>query len=411
MRWVIVALVLAVSALPASAQTAPILVGERMLCSALDEIAEAANAARAAEAARVRSMACQLPVDDIDPGWAEALLTDRPLQFERARDVLTVVARSERDEVWLCCSLHTQMTRLGNSNYFAARFRLAELDRALLYFIPTDRVGRRVPDSDKVVYRGPDAPSAPALMLNGALEGQVVETTLWSTELDETRKLVIYLPPGHAADAEYAALVVADGDSVHYYARMIEPMIAAEEIAPLVLIGIPSGQDGIVEDRSALNLDLRAADYLPAFEGAGDRFDRHMRFVTDTLLPFAEREYGVTQDRARRGVDGFSNGAVFAYWAGVLRPDLFGVALVRSSGYRGDANVEQLENPMRARFLMSAGMYETRFWVSTQRRAEALRAAGYDVTFRSLAAGHAPDQGNIAFADFVRMAFPPRREG
>lgn len=55
---------------------------------------------------------------------------------------------------------------------------------------------------------------------------------------------------------------------------------------------------------------------------------------------------------------------------------------------------------------MSAGMYETTFWRTTRARAEELRAAGYDVTFRSIAAGHARDQRSVTLADFVRAAFP-----
>ena len=408
MRWAIILLVVTGFAWAAHAQMAPPPISEADLCSTLDEIAAGPDAERATRADQVRAAACRLPVDDIDPVSAEAALDGRPIHVQRASNTLTIIARSERDEAHLCCSLQAPMSRIGDSAFVAARFRLADLDRAMLFLFPPDRTGGPISNDDILTYRGPDAPPAPELETD--IEGRIVETTLWSPELQETRKLVIYLPPEHGAGGDYATLVVADGSSVSYYGRMIEPMIDRGEIEPLVLVGVESGQSGIVEDRSHLNLDLRAADYLPGWEGAGDRFELHLRFVAETLLPFAEREYGITRARDRRGVAGFSNGGVFAYIAALRRPDLFGIAIARSTGFsRAEATVEELTNPLRARFFMSAGLYETSFWRSTHARAEALRAAGYDVTFLSMAAGHAPDQGNYTLAEFVRSAFPPRQ--
>lgn len=350
----------------------------------------------------VARTACALPIDDLDAETAHTLLGDAPLHIARDGDALTILARSERAQPRLCCSLQAPMAPLGK-DLWALRFRLAELDRAMImFFAPDDRTYWRE-------WRGPDAPPAPEQ--NTPIRGQMLERTLASAHLGETRRLSIYLPPGHQAGGDYAVLVMADGGSTSY-ARFIEPLIESGAIEPLVLIGIESGQQGIVEDRSGLGArgnDLRAADYLPRWEGAGDRFEQHMRFVTDELLPYAESEFSITTDRSRRGVDGFSNGAVFSLWAGLLAPETFGIVIARSAGYeRTVLSPEQLAQASATRFFISAGLYESYFWRTSNHWAEALRPHAQNVVFTAPAGGHAPDQGTLMLVQYLREAFPAR---
>lgn len=385
---------------PAAASPRMIITAETR-CETLEAYA-AAGGENAGWARDVANAACALPIDDLTAEAARALLGDAPLHIARDGNALTIFARSTREQPRLCCSLQAPMAPLGD-DLWALRFRLAELDRAMLmFFAPDERTYWRE-------WRGPDAPPAPAQ--KSPIAGQIIERTLPSAHLGETRRLSIYLPPGHRAGGDYAALVMADGGAATF-ARFIEPLIESGAIEPLVLIGIESGQDGIVEDRSGLGVrgnDLRGADYLPGWEGAGDRFTQHMRFVTDELLPHAEREFFITKDRMRRGVDGFSNGAVFSLWAGVLAPESFGIAIGRSAGYdREMPTQDALAQLAHTRFFISAGLYEPSFWRASNRWAEALRPHAQSVVFNSPAGGHAPDQGALMLVQHVREAFPPR---
>src|SRR5262249_17343407 len=148
----------------------------------------------------------------------------------------------------------------------------------------------------------------------------------------ETRRLAIYLPPGHRTDGDYPALFMADGSdgAVQYDARIIEPLIRSGALPPLIIVGASSGQDGIVEDRSALGPNIRTLDYVPNFGGDTVRFPAHMRFFSEELVAFAVREYGVTTDARRRVVQGKSNGGVFAFWAAYQHPEAFGNAIASS---------------------------------------------------------------------------------
>src|SRR5690606_25777780 len=137
--------------------------------------------------------------------------------------------------------------------------------------------------------------------------------------------------------------------------------------------------------------DLRSADYLRGWPQGGGRFDQHMEFFSKELVDYAIAEFGVSANRQDRAVSGKSSGGVFAMWAGVMRPEIFGNAIPMSGGWIA-LTPERLSTAQRARFFVSAGQYEPGF-IQPMRAAEAvLKDAGYDVTARYYAAGHYHDQ-------------------
>src|SRR5690606_18568409 len=116
-------------------------------------------------------------------------------------------------------------------------------------------------------------------------------------------------------------------------------------------------------------------------------------------------EFGVSSDREDASVAGYSNGGVFALWAGLLHPDTFGEAIAMSPGL---VFVEEsdLDRGPRATFHLSGGLYEPPFARAARSVDDKLRAAGYDVTGRYLAAGHAQDQWQQVFAEAVEEIYP-----
>ncbi len=354
------------------------------------------------------SPSCRESVDDIDEAAARAALAERDLAILREGDRFTVFARTMQPETRLCCSLQGPMTRIGETDLFVVRYRLADLDRAILSFIPPAWLadGRNFPWEEIPRWRGPDAPPMPGEVEQ--LRGERFESTLWSEHLQETRRIYIYLPPGHDRSQTYPALFMADGSSGITQALMVERMIDDGLIPPIVLVGAGSGAEAIVEDRSSLGIaDFRSADYLPGFTGGGDRFEQHLRFFSEELVAYAEREFGVTADPHRRAVTGFSNGGSFAVFAALRRPDVFGASIPLSPSWRR-LTEEDFAQPARARFFMSAGLYE----LTRQRRAsayaEALRARGYEVALEIPAAGHFRDQEDLMLERFLPMAFAER---
>lgn len=351
---------------------------------------------------------CRLDPPDLNRSDAEARLSETNLAYEVTDSkILTLYARAEGDMPRLCCSIQGSdvWTRIEDADLWGAQFRLEDLNQTILSLM---LLGDHEAKAD---YRGPDAPEKPRFYgLNVEnLAGQTSDHQLYSPELGETRKLAIYLPPGHTPEKDWPVLFFADGISVSYTARLIEPIIVAGDMAPVVIVGLLSGQGGIVEDRSDVTVktDLRNADYLPRFdEGAPERFDQHMRFVTDTVIPWAETRFGAGRNDQLRGVTGKSSGGTFALYAGYLNPDLFDVAIPQSPGAGTLFDADPAPGNA-AEFWISAGTLEISFLKSAGASAKSLADAGYRTHFRTYFAGHAPDQWDQGLADALPKAFPP----
>ena len=353
---------------------------------------------------------CRVDPPELSRNDAETHLSDTNLAYEIAGStIFSLYARAADAAPRLCCSIQGSdiWTRIEGSDLLGAQFRLEDLNQTILSLM---LLGDNEANFD---YRGPDAPEKPRFYgLNVEnLEGQTFDRQLYSPELGETRKLAIYLPPGHTPEKDWPVLFFADGISVSYTARLIEPLIVAGDMAPVVIVGLLSGQGGIVEDRSdvPVKTDLRNADYLPRFdESAPERFDQHMRFVTDTVRPWAETSFGAGRNDQRRGVTGKSSGGTFALYAGYLNPDLFDVAIPQSpgSGTLFDADPAPAN---AAEFWISGGTLEIPFIKSARASASSLSDAGYSVHFQTYFAGHAPDQWDQGLADTLPKAFPPAR--
>lgn len=350
--------------------------------------------------------ACALPIDDVTLAAANQALEGNSLALTAKGDTLTLYQRAEGRTPTICCSLQNiQWTDLGDGQTYVARFRLNDLQSGMLRLTgrPLDQP---LGDDAFIEWRGPLAPAEP--QIKAEIEGSLTERTLFSPELDETRKLIIYEPRnGIRRERPLPVVIMADGDALHHHARIIEPLIDAGKIEPVLIVGIVSGQNGIMEDRSALGWDIRALDYLPVdLPGfPPNRFDAHLAFVTDTLIPWVESEYGALPDRSTRAVTGSSNGGVFALHAGFRRPDIFGHAWPMSIG-AGTIETAEPVDTLTARFRISAGYYEAYFLGSSQTSAKALDAAGYVVNTRWYAAGHMNDQWKVALVENLKAVFP-----
>lgn len=360
--------------------------------------------------APAQSPICVESVADIDETAARAALNDDEFAFRRDGAQLTFFARVAAESADLCCSLQGPMTRIGETDLFVVRYRLARLDDAALTFFPPSWLvsGRSFRREDAYRWFGPRAAQPPPVVEE--LRGERFERTLWSEHLQETRRIFFYLPPGYERSRAYPAVFMADGASVMVLAPMFERLISDGKMAPVVFVGAGSGQSSIIEDRSDLGItDFRSADYLPGFEERVPRFEQHMRFFAEELVAYARREFGVSSDPDQRVVTGFSNGGSFSLYAALRRPDVFGVSIPLSPAWRSSTE-EDFSPGARARFLMAAGLYEVGRHRRASQHAEMLRARGYDVTMETPAMGHDRDQEAAMLARFLPLVFPASAE-
>lgn len=349
---------------------------------------------------------CVLPHDDMTPAIAAGLLGAESFHFDVAGDVLTVLARSPAPTVTVCCAPQMELSRLRGSSYWVARRRLGDASRAMISLALIEP-GRPIRAEDWRTWRGPEAPPKPEEVEIGKWTGKLLQPEFESGVLGEKRKLAVYLPPGWSKDKSWPALFMSDAGAVEF-AGLVEKMIEAGEIAPIVIVSAESGERAIVgTPPTQYGDDLRSAEYLRFWPRSGDRFDRHMEFFAGELVNYAISEFGVSADREERAVSGESSGGVLAMWAGLLRPEIFANAIPMSPGYL-TLKPEHLSEGERARIFVSGGKYEPPF-IAAARAAEAvLQDAGYEVTGRYYAAGHYHDQWAVALREALMEIFPPR---
>jgi enterochelin esterase-like enzyme len=344
--------------------------------------------------ARYLTDACLLPIEDLTPTGVAARLRDKVFDFDAdpAAGVLTIYAKGEA-QMQVCCSVQTDFQRIGTSSFWAQRMRLKDLDRgSLSFFPPGARNG-----SELIRWRGPNAGRPPpGAKFETQPKGRLVHLEMRSEALNEMRKLNIYLPPGWSKDREWPAVYLTDG-AAEVFMHMVDAMIEAGEIRPLLLISAASGGDPLTDGNVR-----RMAEYY----SDGPAFDRHLTFFAEELTAYATREYGASARREDRMVSGFSNGGVFALKAGVRRPDVFALAAPMSPGSSLLALPSDTRAP-RASFWISGGLYEPGFHQGAEEAANALKSAGYKVLERYPPAGHFQDQWQEMLRLALIDAFPP----
>jgi enterochelin esterase-like enzyme len=381
-------------------------IGENARCELVEWLAAPGSGGQEGAVALSKRMVdfCALGIDDLTASIAKKRLQGETFRFDVSGDEVTLLAHSAEPYVDVCCSMQFPMTRLDDSNFWAARRRLGGIDRAMLSLFVVK--AERSPIEGILTYRGANAPADPTQVAHSELAGQLLDRELASGALGETRRLNVYLPPGWSRERTWPAVFLAD-NSASVYAPLVEAMILAGRIEPIVLISAESGDPAVVGIApTQYGADLRSAEYIRERDGAGDRFDRHMEFFAVELTRYAVEEFAVSARREDHAVAGFSSGGVFALWAGLLHPEVYAFAIPMSPGIAPIA-ANDLTTGVRARFRFAGGLYEPSF-LETAKAAEAvLKLGGYDASGLYLSAGHDPEQWRIVMHAALLEIFPP----
>lgn len=316
------------------------------------------------------------------------MLGSRDVTAFAADGVWTVIARRTGGPVSLCCSIVAPLTRIADSDLWTLSLRLFDLDRAIVDVQILPQPPLNVP-----VYRGA---KVPLLDVAAKLSGSLVNETLASAALGETRKLTIYLPPGFDAKRRYPALYMADGYALSAFAPAIEARIVSGQIRPLIVVGIWPGQ-GDPQDR--------AREYLP--DRLPGRYRAHAQFVLDEVLPLAEAKYGASSDPQDRMLAGFSDGAAWALSLGLGRGGTFGQVAVLSFGW--PAAADGIERAPRPRLFFAAGRLEPGFYKTTVLTARHAQATGGGVELEEYTSAHSLFAWTSMIVDALAWAFPAVR--
>jgi enterochelin esterase-like enzyme len=332
-----------------------------------------------------------------DPATLRARLGEAPLAVWSEDDVLDVLWRGDAERVELGSGVQLRLWPVeGAGDLWEASLRIKRLDEAVItVLVVPQRAGadqfRQVPDT--LVWRGPRAPAAaPAAE---QLSGTVEEHSLDSAALGAPRKLTVYRPPGSAGPLP--GCVVADGQSVHGFAAVLEPAILAGDVPPVVLVGVHNAADP-----ASRWPDLRAQEYIPRENPP--RFNAHLSFVTGEAIPWAASRFGVARPWIAAG---FSNGGAWAVAAAQRRPDVFTAVAAFSVGVV-PARITRGARTAWVRHYLAAGTLEAGFRRATSEWAERLQRARLPCRHTEWLGGHDSYWWDQQFPAALAWLLPPR---
>jgi predicted alpha/beta superfamily hydrolase len=167
--------------------------------------------------------------------------------------------------------------------------------------------------------------------------------TLQSAEVQEARRINVYLPPGYAEarGTRYPVLYMPDGgiqEDFPHVAAAVDSAIRAGEMRPMLVVGIENTQRR--RDMTGPTTVARDSTIAPRVGGSA----AFRAFIARELMPEIERRYRVTNQTA---IMGESLAGLFVVETFFAQPDLFDTyialspslwwnaeALVRASGER-----------------------------------------------------------------------------
>lgn len=318
-------------------------------------------------------------------------------------DALTMIARPKQGWAMLCCGIQTPLEPIAGTDLAGIAVRVPRISEAFFDVGTAGPAG----ESKLELVRGADAPRAPPI--SKPLIGKTEPFAIQSRILGETRRGTVYIPPAVPRGARLPVIYLADG-AVLNFAPILEAAIREGRATPTIIVGIDTAQ-GTVKGCTA-PCDRRGLEYLIDWnlkDPTGDSpFGRHLRFVTDELIPYIDSHYPSSPRREDRLTSGYSNGAAWALAAAEMRPDVFGKVLAMSSGSKAVASyASRLKD---AYVYAGAGLLEGgTMHQRTREAATAAHQAGAEVKFRELVAGHSFAMWDVLFADGIGWLLSPTR--
>ncbi|MFN8135946.1 MAG: alpha/beta hydrolase-fold protein, partial [Bacteroidales bacterium] len=162
---------------------------------------------------------------------------------------------------------------------------------------------------------------------------KIMSSNFSMPQLNRTRKIWIYLPPGYETSGlAYPVLYMHDGqnlfDNLTSFSgewkvdEALNSLASQGKKVPIV-IGIENGAN------------YRIGEYTPWINpnyGGGDG-EKYMQFIVETLKPYVDQNYRTLTDRENTGIMGSSLGGLISHFGALKYQSVFGKAGIFSPSY------------------------------------------------------------------------------
>jgi len=188
---------------------------------------------------------------------------------------------------------------------------------------------------------------------------------VYSKELNNTRDVILYLPPSYNENTykRYKnVLIMHDGQNLFNPATAPYGSWNAQQALDSTIIGGTSDEVLIVAPYNSPDRnDEYTYVYDPA-EGCGGKGNLYLDWLESTLLPLVKEQFRVDISRATLGILGSSLGGLISCYGGWTRPQVYGKVGCMSSSFWWDSNDYQKSvvpasspAPPLAKFYMDSG--------------------------------------------------------
>lgn len=246
-----------------------------------------------------------------------------------------------------------------------------------------------------------------------SLKGEVLNISMNDSEIypGTVRSIQIYVPKQYDGKTPACLLVCMDG-IIYRATTALNNLIANGEVPVMIGIFINSGT--IYDSEGKVVRYNRSNEF--------DRTDgTFARFLEEEVIPLVCRQKTsdgrsvlISDKPADRAITGASSGAICAFTAAWVRPDLFsrvystvGTFVSMRGGHEYHAIIRKTE-PKRLRIFLQDGVNDAwnplfgEWWEANQLMESALDFSGYELSFKWDRGGHSITHGTALFPDAMR---------
>lgn len=221
--------------------------------------------------------------------------------------------------------------------------------------------------------------------------GSLFDTTFFSSQLGNSRTVVVYLPPGYDDHKTYSMVLFHDGTD---YINLGN--------APIIL-------DNLINDGS---IDSIVGVFIPPVnrnpEYSGNDQDAYTSFIIDDIMPWLKQRFHIAPQAHRHLVMGASNGGNISLWIAMTHPEEFMYVAAQSSNIQAKIADRFGEDPvLNLKLYLDLGLYDLPVLQPLVRNfIPILENKGYTHTYNEYPEGHSWGFWKAHLDDILKYFFP-----
>ncbi|MCX8056189.1 MAG: alpha/beta hydrolase-fold protein [Ignavibacteria bacterium] len=224
--------------------------------------------------------------------------------------------------------------------------------------------------------------------------GTLRDTTFYSTNLNNSRTIRVYLPPNYESSTDsFPMILMHDGLEYISLASMhnvLDYLIAQNQIEPIIGVFVPPVN--------------RTPEY------AGNQIQAFSNFIVNELLPYIRNRYRVKSGPQNCAVGGASNGGNISLYLALNYPNVFGNVAAQSSNVISSISQGFQNNPkLNLKVYLDIGKYDISVLIPLVRNLRSiLQSKGYEMIYREYNEGHSWGNWRAHIDDYLKFFFPKK---